>query len=93
MTIGILSSVLQGRFFEEDFFEFSHIFKVRIGSFWEIPRFFENQKEPQRSHESFGGSIASRSLICVGKQPIEYSVQTPSGGDDDGDGGGDGRIL
>ena len=52
-------------------------FEVRIGSFLEIPWFFENKKEPQRSHESFGGSIASRSLICVGKQRIWYSVITP----------------
>ena len=39
--------------------------KVRVGSFLENPCFFENKKEPQRPHESFGGSIASRSLICV----------------------------
>ena len=53
------------------------LFKVHVGLFWENPRFSETKKEPQRSHESFGGSIASRSLICVGKQRIWYSVGTP----------------
>ena len=38
---------------------------------------YEKIKEPWRSHESFGGSFASRSLTGVEKQRIWYSVKTP----------------
>ena len=45
---------------------------------------FENEKEPQRSHDSLGASTASRSLICVGKERMLYSVMNAFGGGDGG---------
>ena len=68
-------------------------FKVRLGSFLENHVFFESKRVPQWSQESFGGSIASRPLICVGKQRVWYSAITPFYGGDGGDGDDGGRIF
>ena len=84
-----LSLVLAGRPSEEYLLEFALMFEVCLGPFWESHCFcLEHRKEPQRSHESLGGSITPRSLICVGKQRDSIFVTTALGvGGGDGDGG------
>ena len=76
-AIGILSLVLQGGFMRIFLFSVHLFCEVCIGLLFDKICFFENKKEPQRSHGSFGGSIVSRSLIGLGKQPISYAVQPP----------------
>ena len=38
----------------------------------DIPRFYENMLVARRPHDQFPGGVASRSLLCVRKQPIPF---------------------